>query len=232
MWNSPDLLHIVFTIFHSHWPFSTKFTWDDLGEKPTLWVQRLVDGTLLMAWTWTAVVQSNVEKAETKMRSLAFSIVEDDQERFMQLVSFRLDLGRRYDDLKRSRSFVVRNLTWQPPVKPVFHGQLRRLRTDEDPHMEKPLLDRQAELEKRLDAIKEDLNEEIQVAVGTVQVHDAQLMKEQATVTARRTAWTVALTVLAAVYLPMTLVTGIFGMNITEVSSEKTAPNAWWAVGA
>jgi heme/copper-type cytochrome/quinol oxidase subunit 2 len=57
-------------------------------------------------------------------------------------------------------------------------------------------------------------------------------MKEQATVTARQTAWTVALTVLAAVYLPMTLVTGIFGMNITEVSSEKTAPNAWWAVGA
>jgi hypothetical protein len=49
-------------------------------------------------------------------------------------------------------------------------------------------------------------------------------------VTARQTAWTVALTVLAAVYLPMTLVTGIFGMNITEISSEVTAPNAWWAV--
>jgi len=30
----------------------------------------------------------------------------------------------------------------------------------------------------------------------------------------------------------MTLVTGIFGMNITEISSEATAPNAWWAVGA
>jgi membrane protein implicated in regulation of membrane protease activity len=55
-------------------------------------------------------------------------------------------------------------------------------------------------------------------------------MKEQAAVTARQTTWTVALTVLAAVYLPMTLVTGIFGMNITEISSEATAPNAWWAV--
>ena len=57
-------------------------------------------------------------------------------------------------------------------------------------------------------------------------------MREQARVTARQTTWTVALTVLAAVYLPMTLVTGIFGMNITEISSEATAPNAWWAVGA
>lgn len=57
-------------------------------------------------------------------------------------------------------------------------------------------------------------------------------MREQARVTARQTTWTVALTVVAAVYLPMTLVTGIFGMNITEISSEATAPHAWWAVGA
>jgi Mg2+ and Co2+ transporter CorA len=42
------------------------------------------------------------------------------------------------------------------------------------------------------------------------------------------------LTVLAAIYiyLPMTLVTGIFGMNITEMSSEATAPDAWWAFRA
>lgn len=57
-------------------------------------------------------------------------------------------------------------------------------------------------------------------------------MREQVRVTARQTTWTVALTILAAVYLPMTLVTGIFGMNITKISSEATAPNAWWAFGA
>ena len=88
-----------------------------------------------------------------------------------------------------------------------------------------------ATLEARLDTVKEGLNEEIQVAIGTVQVREAQLTREQTRITARQTTWTVALTVLAAVYLPMTLVTGIFGMNITEISSEATAPNAWWAVG-
>lgn len=81
------------------------------------------------------------------------------------------------------------------------------------------------ELQERLDAVKEDLNEEIQLAIGSVQVHDAQTMKKQTT-------WTVVLTVLAAIYLPMTLVTGIFGMNITEISAEAKAPNAWWAFGA
>jgi Mg2+ and Co2+ transporter CorA len=42
------------------------------------------------------------------------------------------------------------------------------------------------------------------------------------------------LTVLAAiyVYLPMTLVTGTFGMDITGIRSEATAPDAWWAFGA
>lgn len=80
-------------------------------------------------------------------------------------------------------------------------------------------------LQERLDVIKEDLNEEIQIAIGLVQVHDAQTMKKQTT-------WTMVLTVLAAIYLPMTLVTGIFGMNITEISSEATAPDAWWAFGA
>lgn len=80
-----------------------------------------------------------------------------------------------------------------------------------------------AKLEAQLDAVKVYLNDEIQVAIGTVQVREAQLMREQVKVTARQTTWTVALTILAAVYLPMTLVTGIFGMNITKISSEATA---------
>jgi hypothetical protein len=81
------------------------------------------------------------------------------------------------------------------------------------------------DLQKQLDAIKEDVNDEIQVAIGAVQVHDAQIMKKQTT-------WTVTLTVLAAIYLPLSLVTGIFGMNITEISSEATAPSARCVVAA
>lgn len=80
-------------------------------------------------------------------------------------------------------------------------------------------------LQTRLDDMKEALNEEIQVTIGTVQVHDAQIMREQTKVT-------VVLAVLAVIYLPVTLVTGIFGMSITEISSEATAPSAWSVVVA
>jgi hypothetical protein len=41
--------------------------------------------------------------------------------------------------------------------------------------------------------------------------------------------WTVALSILAAFYLPMTLVTGIYGMNIKEISGDK-GPSWWWVV--
>lgn len=85
-------------------------------------------------------------------------------------------------------------------------------------------------LQVRLDAIREDLNEEIQVVIGAVQVRDAQEMKKQTRETVRLANVTVALAILAAIYLPMTLVTGIFGMNVTEITRTDNAPRSWWVV--
>jgi hypothetical protein len=244
MWKGTDLFSTALTIFRENWPYTTS---KDTERGHTARAENF--GGFLAAWIMTTGIQCNVEDAEETMRSLAYSTIEDDQKRFTQLVCFRRDLGRCVDDLKRSRSFVANCAKLPPPIANLVRRSAFGFESSRDPE-EKPLDDtqvemsrglepsemslehRQAELERRLDAIKVDLNEEIQVAVGTVQVRDAQVMKEQATVTARQTTWTVALTVLAAIYLPMTLVTGIFGMNITEISSEATAPNAWWAVGA
>lgn len=80
------------------------------------------------------------------------------------------------------------------------------------------------EYDDRLKALREVLNDEIQVTIGSVQVNDAQVVK-------RQTTSTVVLAVLAAIYLPLTLVTGIFGMNISEISLTEGAPNAWVAFG-
>jgi Mg2+ and Co2+ transporter CorA len=84
------------------------------------------------------------------------------------------------------------------------------------------------ELEGRISTMTQTVNEEIQIVVGSVQVEDARIMK-------RQTEWTVVLAVLAAIYLPMSLVTGIFGMNITDLSADISAPDKWtvvrtWAV--
>lgn len=81
------------------------------------------------------------------------------------------------------------------------------------------------ELLGRVNTMSQRVNEEIQMVIGSVQVEDARVMR-------RQTEWTVVLAVLAAVYLPMTLVTGIFGMNITEIGAEATTPDRWSVVKA
>jgi Mg2+ and Co2+ transporter CorA len=81
------------------------------------------------------------------------------------------------------------------------------------------------ELLERIETTTRAVNEEIQMAIGSVQVEDARVMR-------RQTEWTVVLAVLATIYLPMSLVTGIFGMNITEIDAEPPAPNRWSVVRA
>lgn len=99
------------------------------------------------------------------------------------------------------------------------------------------------DLDTRLRAIIAALNDDIQIVIGSVQVQDAKAMKRQAELTMkltqttmrqtqvslRQTWWTVALAIVAAFYLPMTLVTGIYGMNIKEISGDK-GPSWWWVV--
>ena len=80
-------------------------------------------------------------------------------------------------------------------------------------------------IEEKLTAMTRAINQEIQVVIGSVQVEDAKTMK-------RQTEWMVALALLAAIYLPMTLVTGIFGMNISEINADETLPSRWAAVKA
>ncbi|KAM0717871.1 hypothetical protein Q7P37_006203 [Cladosporium fusiforme] len=76
--------------------------------------------------------------------------------------------------------------------------------------------------EDRLGSMAKELNEEIQVMIGSVGVVDLKISR-------RSTEWTVVLAVLATIYLPMMLVAGIFGMNIKEITGD-TALDRWSTV--
>jgi Mg2+ and Co2+ transporter CorA len=73
---------------------------------------------------------------------------------------------------------------------------------------------------KMIDEMTITITEEMQMVIGSVQVEDAKTMK-------RQTECTVVLAVLATIYLPMTLVTGVFGMNIQEINDDETRPDKW-----
>ena len=231
----------VVDLIQQNWPV---FEWKHTQEPElSAWAQSQADGLVFASLLKETVLRMCVEREEVEMRDLAYvADTGDGAEHFQQLTDFRRVLARLHQSLGEARD------AFRISAKAELHERgivllrdaKRSNRTagiEPEGDLEGPTKpQRQAEftklhleslqgLQERLDAIKEDLNEEIQIAIGSVQVHDAQTMKKQTT-------WTVVLTVLAAIYLPMTLVTGIFGMNITEISSEATAPDAWWAFGA
>jgi Mg2+ and Co2+ transporter CorA len=72
-----------------------------------------------------------------------------------------------------------------------------------------------------LEKLDKELNDETHLIIGAVTVQDSDANKEQ---TERAT----LLTLLAAVYLPLTLVTGIFGMNIKDINDGNPS---WRACG-
>lgn len=231
----------VVDLIQQHWPV---FDWKCSAETELPpWAQAQADGLVFASLLKENILRMGVEREEGEMRDLAYlADTEDGAEHFKRLTDFRRVPARLHQSLGDAQG------AFKTSIKAELHAPglvlLRGAKTPKQSATSMPgeaaedsatrqqptdftkmHLESLQGLQERLDAIKEDLNEEIQLAIGSVQVHDAQTMKKQTT-------WTMVLTMLAAIYLPMTLVTGIFGMNITEISSEATAPDAWWAFGA
>ncbi|KAM0712552.1 hypothetical protein Q7P37_011649 [Cladosporium fusiforme] len=232
--NSPSTGTQVVQVIKRHWPV---FNWriaskDHDYMQHTSLDQSLLDSSLLATLLIAILLESELEAEEENMRSLAYpEQVDDTQGHFAALKG-----------MDQLRKFTRKKMRFFDKALPRGDHHLQAMRSepamDDQSNATKSasvtqLVDNTIDLlQARLDDIKEDLSEEFQVAIGAVQVQDAKEMREQTRITARQTTWTVALTVIAAIYLPMTLVTGIFGMNITEITLENTAPNAWWAFGA
>jgi Mg2+ and Co2+ transporter CorA len=96
------------------------------------------------------------------------------------------------------------------------------------------LLDKLAQLEDRLGVIAKTVNEEIQLFIASVSIRDSEvmladskIMREDSHIMKQQAARTTLLTTLAVIYLPLQLITGIFGMNITEITGDGRL--RWWA---
>jgi Mg2+ and Co2+ transporter CorA len=207
------------------------------------WEKNRVDGLVFASLLRESVLRMGVERVESEMRDIAYlADAEDGAGHFKKLTNFRHVLAPLHESMGETRNAFKRSANMELYEDGLF--RVRRAKHPKQPGMTTPEVAMEGitesqwstnfaslhtrslrELQERLDDVKEDLNQEIQVAIGAVQVQDAQTMKEQTRVT-------VGLAVLAAIYLPLTLVTGIFGMNITEISDDETAPHVWSVVVA
>lgn len=109
------------------------------------------------------------------------------------------------------------------------------------------LTDSMSKIEARLDVVARAINDEIQLFIASVSVRDSEIMIEDSKIMRedsrvmrevsevmikdsrimrQQTILTSHLTTLAVIYLPLQLITGIFGMNITEVTGSGNT--RWW----
>lgn len=106
-------------------------------------------------------------------------------------------------------------------------------RTANEPIDMPMMLTRLAKLEDRLEILSKSLNEEIQLFIASISIRDSEvmmkdsrIMREDSQIMKQQAARTTLLITLAVIYLPLQLITGIFGMNIREINDG--APR-WWA---
>jgi membrane protein YqaA with SNARE-associated domain len=190
---------------------------------------------LMMESSW----QLAISTLERNWQRLRYRVTKQTGgESFMMLTGLRRQVADAQNFIAESKSIFTRTIretgTWAingrlinadefwssrsgAPTTAVFrHAQSMDIRN---------LPDTFEKMEEKIVNKTRAINQEIQVVIGSVQVEDAKTMK-------RQTEWMVVLALLAAIYLPMTLVTGIFGMNISEINADETLPSRWAALKA
>lgn len=112
-------------------------------------------------------------------------------------------------------------------------GQCNEKDMNADAAMEMPralnmltVIDSIAKLEDRLEVVSKTVNDEIQLFIASVSIRDSEIMREDSRVMKQQAVRTSQLTTLAIIYLPLQLITGIFGMNIKEITGSGST--RWW----
>lgn len=80
----------------------------------------------------------------------------------------------------------------------------------------------------QISAFKQEIGDTFQLLIGAIAIRDSEIQKKLAQESKLQARRSTALTALAAIYLPLSLTTGIFGMNILEIDQRK--PRYWTAL--
>lgn len=124
----------------------------------------------------------------------------------------RLKAARKYAE-KLCRDFNV----WLGHVVPLLRRGLSR---SEDTYMNEL-----NDLPIQISNLKQEINDTFQLLIGAIAIRDSEIQKQLARESRLQARRATALTALAAVYLPLSLTTGVFGMNITEIN--QGTPKYW-----
>jgi len=203
-----DVLHKMMHRFEFQHPYlrhillSDEIDSTELGIVAKLLSERLILQPLI-EYAWSSGVE-HLSDQLSQRRSRA--LMRPSMETYLPLV-----------DLRRPILGMLDAVSAATQDAPKFEEAYRRVYpidpSDPTSVASSPWSDALHDANTSLHALQRELNDEIHLVIGAVTVQDSDASKRQAE---RAT----LLTVVAAVYLPLTLVTSIFGMNIREIDGD------------
>jgi Mg2+ and Co2+ transporter CorA len=177
--------------------------------------------------------ETNLLHLDSAIRRISFHDLRDPKD------STNDELHNQREDLDYLRRFVGETLKWYPGTLTGYFSTLSTYNQASSKELNRdPVSDPIHNLHRILGEagmLQAFLIDTFQLLISSLSVRESKLSIEQAklsnaqallgTEQARRSAW---LTQLASIYLPLSVVTGIFGMNLKEIS--ESPPRFWWAV--
>lgn len=144
---------------------------------------------------------------------------------FVEIRKSEVKIEDSLHDLRASlallRTVVNETITYVPPHIKDFLISIAKVETSLE-----PIVERLEKLEKRASELHSFFIETIQLLAMTISIRDSQASIEQTNESLKQTKQGIFLTRVAALYLPLSVATGVFGMNLREID-DATPP--WWA---
>ena len=171
-------------------------------------------------YLWTSCLwEENLKRLKKDIKRISFREIRDPK------LEINTELHDRREDLASLRDGLTETSTWAPPsVRSYFRCLAPDLVRDPIEHL-KHLAMAAAELQGFL-------METFQLFMSSISVQDSRLSLEQSRLSIEQARRGSRLTLLAFVYVPLSFVTGIFGMNIQQINSSGLNISACFIVAA
>jgi CorA-like Mg2+ transporter protein len=163
-----------------------------------------------------SISRTNLRYLSQEIRRISFQEIRDPSLKINETLH-----DRREDLVAFFKAGLVETITYVPPNVDRYIGDLQdHYWPDEDLTQHAAISGHRRTLEETLE-LEKFLMETFQLLMSSISVQDAKMSVKQGQLSNQQSLRATQLTILASIYVPLSFVTGIFGMNLKELNGSS-----------
>jgi CorA-like Mg2+ transporter protein len=163
-----------------------------------------------------SILRTNLRYLSQEIRRISFQEIRDPDLKINETLH-----DRREDLVAFFKAALVETITYVPPNVDKYIGDLRdHFWPDDNSTQHTATSALRVTLEEALE-LERFLMETFQLLMSSISVQDAKLGVKQGQLSNRQSLRATQLTILASIYVPLSFVTGVFGMNLKELNGSS-----------